>query len=133
MIACDATPNKATLGANAILGVSLAVAQAAAHSKTLPLYRYLNKDQHIVLPCPMMNILNGGMHADNMLDFQEFMIRPIGAPSFREAVRWGSEVFHQLKTLLKKDGHVVSVGDEGRFAPCLKTTEEALDSLFACY
>ncbi len=127
MIDADGTANKAKLGANAILGVSLAVAQAAAASKKTPLYRYLSTGQPFILPCPMMNIVNGGMHADNSLDFQEFMIRPVGAPSFREAIRWGSEIFHCLKALLKKEGHITSVGDEGGFAPRLATAEEALD------
>lgn len=127
MIKADGTENKSQFGANAILGVSLACAKAAAASKNLPLYRYLSNDTAYLLPCPLMNILNGGAHADNLLDFQEFMIRPIHAPSFSEAVRWGVEVFHTLKALLKKEGHVVSVGDEGGFAPRLRSNEEALD------
>lgn len=126
LISLDGTPNKAHLGANAMLGVSLACARAAALVQKVPLYRYLKKDAHL-LPCPMMNILNGGVHADNMLDFQEFMIRPKGADSFHESLRWGVEVFHTLKGLLKKKGYSVSVGDEGGFAPNLSSNEEALD------
>lgn len=125
MIEADGTPNKGKFGANAILGVSLALAHAAAATKKLPLYAYLGKGQN--LPCPMMNIINGGAHADNGLDFQEFMIRPVNAPSFSEAVRWGAEVFHTLKKLLKDEGHVVSVGDEGGFAPRLESHEEAIE------
>ncbi len=127
MISCDDTPNKSKLGANAILGASLACAKATAISQKMPLYQYLGGASATLLPIPMMNILNGGAHADNFLDFQEFMIRPIGAPSFKEALRWGAEVFHTLKSLLKKAGHVTSVGDEGGFAPRLKSNEEALD------
>lgn len=129
MIHRDATPNKSKMGANAMLGISLAVARAAAASKRQPLYVYLGKETAAQLPCPMMNVINGGMHADNLLNFQEFMIRPIGAPTFREAIRWGVEVFHTLKSLLAHDGHVTSVGDEGGFAPRLKSNEEALDYL----
>ncbi len=129
MIECDSTPNKSKLGANAILGISLAVAKAGAAARKLPLYRYLGGDKANLLPIPLMNVINGGAHADNNLEFQEFMIRPQGAPSFREAVRWGVEVFHVLKTLLKAKGHVVSVGDEGGFAPRLKSHEQALDFL----
>jgi enolase len=125
----DGTPNKSKMGANALLGISLAVARAAAASKRQPLYVYLGKEAATQLPCPMMNVINGGMHADNLLNFQEFMIRPIGAPTFREAIRWGAEVFHTLKALLAHDGHVTSVGDEGGFAPRLKSNEEALDYL----
>jgi enolase len=127
MIALDGTPNKAKLGANAILGVSLAVAKAAADVSGLPLYRYVGGVQAHVLPVPMMNIINGGVHADNPIDFQEFMIIPIGAPSLKEAVRWGSEVFHVLKGALKKAGHNTNVGDEGGFAPNLPSAEAALD------
>ncbi len=127
MIALDGTPNKSRLGANAILGVSLALAKAAAATRKLPLYRYLGGEKAHLLPCPLMNIINGGAHADNGLSFQEFMIRPIGAPNFSEAVRWGSEVFHTLKGLLKKSKQVTSVGDEGGFAPLLASHEEALD------
>ena len=127
MIQADGTPNKAHFGANAILGVSLAAAHAAAASKKMPLYHYLGGSNATLLPCPMMNILNGGAHADNLLDFQEFMIRPIGAPSFREALRWGSEVFHTLKKLLHSQGYSTSVGDEGGFAPRLPSNEVTLD------
>jgi enolase len=127
MIALDGTINKSRLGANAILGVSLAVAKAAADVSGLPLYRYIGGVQARVLPVPMMNILNGGVHADNPIDFQEFMIVPLGAPSLKEAVRWGSEVFHVLKSALKKAGHNTNVGDEGGFAPNLPTAEAALD------
>jgi enolase len=127
MINLDGTPNKGQLGANAILGVSLAVARAAANTKKEPLYRFLGGEKAAILPCPMMNILNGGAHADNLLDFQEFMIRPIGAPTFKEAIRWGSEVFHSLKTILKTNGFATAVGDEGGFAPLVASNEEALD------
>src|SRR5471030_3371627 len=127
MIALDGTPNKARLGANAILGVSLAVAKAAANANRLPLYRYVGGTTARVLPLPMMNIVNGGVHADNPIDFQEFMILPVGAPSLREAVRWGAEVFHTLKSALKKAGHNTNVGDEGGFAPNLPSAEAALD------
>lgn len=127
MIEADRTSNKANLGANAILGVSLALAKAAAATLHMPLYRYIGGVNACLLPCPMMNILNGGAHADNALDFQEFMIRPIGAPSFSEALRWGAEIFHTLKNLLKQEGHVTSVGDEGGFAPRLASNEMALD------
>ncbi len=127
MIDLDGTPNKAKLGANAILGVSLAVAKAAADASALPLYRYIGGVQAHVLPVPMMNIINGGAHADNPIDFQEFMIVPVGAPSLKEAVRWGSEVFHTLKAALKKAGHNTNVGDEGGFAPNLPSAEAALD------
>jgi enolase len=127
LIALDGTKNKAKLGANAILGVSLAVAKAAADASGLPLYRYIGGTTARVLPTPMMNILNGGVHADNPIDFQEFMIMPIGAPSLREAVRWGAEVFHVLKSLLKKAGLNTAVGDEGGFAPNLPSAEAALD------
>src|SRR5208282_2606712 len=127
MIALDGTPNKSRLGANAILGVSLAVAKAAAEASGLPLYRYVGGTTARVLPVPMMNILNGGVHADNPIDFQEFMIVPIGAPSLSEAVRWGSEVFHTLKAALKKAGQNTNVGDEGGFAPNLPSAEAALE------
>ena len=127
MIALDGTPNKSKLGANAILGVSLAVAKAAAEDNDLPLHRYVGGTQAHVLPVPMMNIVNGGAHADNPIDFQEFMIMPVGAPSLREAVRWGSEVFHTLKSALKKAGQNTNVGDEGGFAPNLPSAEAALD------
>ncbi len=127
MIEADATENKSALGANAILGVSLAIARAAALTAGLPLYRYLGGCNTFLLPCPMMNIINGGAHADNGLDFQEFMIRPLGAPSFREGLRWGAEIFHTLRALLKARGLTTAVGDEGGFAPCLQSNEEALD------
>lgn len=127
LLQLDGTANKSHLGANALLGVSLAVAHCAAACKKMPLYRYLGKEEATLLPCPMMNILNGGAHADNLLDFQEFMIRPIGAPSFKEAIRWGAEIFHTLKKLLKKQGYSTAVGDEGGFAPALSSNEEALD------
>ena len=127
MIELDGTPNKARLGANAILGVSLAVAKAAADASKLPLHRYIGGTQARVLPTPMMNIVNGGVHADNPIDFQEFMILPVGAESVREAVRWGAEVFHTLKAALKKGGLSTSVGDEGGFAPNLPSAESALD------
>ena len=127
MIELDGTPNKARLGANAILGVSLAVAKAAADASTLPLYRYVGGTQARVLPVPMMNIINGGAHADNPIDFQEFMILPVGAPTLSEAVRMGAEVFHTLKKALKDAGHNTNVGDEGGFAPNLPSAEAALD------
>ena len=127
LIALDGTKNKAKLGANAILGVSLAVAKAAADASGLPLYRYIGGTTARVLPTPMMNILNGGVHADNPIDFQEFMIMPWGAPTLKEAVRWGAEVFHALKASLKKAGLNTAVGDEGGFAPNLPSAEAALD------
>ena len=127
MIALDGTPTKAKLGANAILGVSLAAARAAAEEGGLPLYRYVGGADANLLPVPMMNIFNGGAHADNPIDFQEFMIMPVGAPSLKEAVRWGSEVFQTLKGALKKAGHNTNVGDEGGFAPNLPSAEAALD------
>ena len=127
MIALDGTPNKGKLGANAILGVSMAVAQAAAQSADGPLYRYLGGANACVLPVPMMNILNGGKHADNTVDFQEFMIQPWGAPSFGEALRWGAEIFHALKKVLKDKGYNTAVGDEGGFAPDLKSNDEAFE------
>src|ERR1700750_2742025 len=126
LIALDGTPNKARLGANAILGVSLAVAQAAGAAHRLPLYRYVGGTQARVLPVPMMNIINGGAHADNPIDFQEFMVLPVAAESMSEAIRWGAEVFHALKAQLKAAGHNTNVGDEGGFAPNLATAEEAL-------
>ena len=127
MIELDGTPNKGRLGANAILGVSLAVAKAAANASDLPLYRYVGGTAARLLPVPMMNIINGGAHADNPIDFQEFMIMPVGAPSFAEALRAGSEIFHTLRAELKKAGHNTNVGDEGGFAPNLKSAEAALD------
>lgn len=126
MIALDGTPNKAKLGANAILGVSLAVAKAAAVSRNMPLYQYIGGTNGKTLPTPMMNILNGGSHADNNVDIQEFMIMPVGAPNFREALRWGAEVYHALKSVLNKKGLSTGVGDEGGFAPNLKSNEEAI-------
>ena len=127
MIALDATNNKGKLGANAILGVSLAVAKAAAESADLPLYKYLGGPNAHVLPVPMMNILNGGSHADSNVDIQEFMIAPIGAPSFREALRWGAEVYHTLKGVVKERGLSTGLGDEGGFAPNLDSNREALE------
>ncbi|MEJ8573177.1 phosphopyruvate hydratase [Microbaculum marinum] len=127
MIALDGTPNKGRLGANAILGVSLATARAAADATGLPLYRYVGGVGARVLPVPMMNIVNGGAHADNPIDIQEFMIMPVGADTFAEGLRMGAEVFHTLKGALKKAGHNTNVGDEGGFAPGLKSAQEALD------
>ncbi len=127
LIALDGTPDKSRLGANAILGVSLAVARAAADARGLPLYRYVGGVHAHVLPVPMMNILNGGEHADNPIDMQEFMIVPVGAPSFGEALRCGAEIFHTLKGRLAREGLATSVGDEGGFAPNLSSTEAALD------
>jgi enolase len=127
MIALDGTANKKKLGANAILGTSLAVAKAAADASALPLYRYIGGTQARLLPVPMMNIVNGGVHADNPIDFQEFMVMPVGAPNCAEAIRIGAEVFHTLKGALKKAGHNTNVGDEGGFAPNLKSAEAALD------
>lgn len=127
MVACDGTENKGRLGANAILGASLALARAGALTEKMPLYRYIGGCHACILPCPMMNILNGGAHADNTLDFQEFMIRPIGAPTFREAVRWGAEVFHTLKAILKSEKYSTAVGDEGGFAPDLDSNEASLE------
>ncbi|MGC0326015.1 enolase [Bradyrhizobium sp. USDA 326] len=127
MIDLDGTPNKSRLGANAILGVSLACAKAAANSLDMPLYRYVGGTSARLLPVPMMNIINGGVHADNPIDFQEFMILPVGAPSFAEGLRYGAEVFHTLKSELKKAGHNTNVGDEGGFAPNLPSADAALD------
>jgi enolase len=129
LIELDGTPTKSKLGANAILGVSLAVAKAAAESVGLPLYRYLGGVQARTLPVPMMNVLNGGQHADNNVDLQEFMIMPVGAPTFGEALRYGAETFHALKKLLNERGLATGVGDEGGFAPNLKSNREALDLL----
>ncbi len=131
MIALDGTPNKARLGANAILGVSLAAAKAAASARGLPLYSYVGGVSAHVLPVPMMNIINGGEHADNPIDFQEFMIVPVGAPTLAEAVRWGAEVFHTLKKGLHGKGLATAVGDEGGFAPNLASTRAALDFIMA--
>ena len=131
MIELDGTANKGRLGANAILGVSLAVAKAAAEAIGLPLYRYVGGVSARVLPLPMMNVINGGAHADNPIDFQEFMIMPVGARAFSESLRMGAEVFHSLKKALKDAGHNTNVGDEGGFAPNLKSAEAALDFLLA--
>jgi len=131
MIDLDGTDNKSNLGANAILGVSLAVAKAAADARGLPLYRYVGGVNAHVLPVPMMNIINGGEHADNPIDFQEFMVMPVGAGSIAEAVRWGSEIFHTLKKGLHEKGLATSVGDEGGFAPNLASTRDALDFIMA--
>jgi enolase len=127
MIALDATVNKSSLGANAILGVSLAVARAAAVSKKLPLYKFIGGEKATLLPIPMMNILNGGAHADTNVDIQEFMIAPIGAPSFKEGLRYGAEIYQSLKSVLKKRGLATSIGDEGGFAPNLESNRAALD------
>jgi enolase len=127
MIKLDGTPNKARLGANAILGVSLAIAKASAASQKLSLYRYLSKDEGVTLPVPLMNVINGGAHADNNLDVQEFMIVPHGASTFAEAIRMGCETFHHLKKLLKQNGMITAVGDEGGFAPQLQSHEQAME------
>jgi len=127
MIGMDGTDNKALLGANAILGVSLAVSNAAAQASNLPLYRYIGGVSANTLPVPMMNIINGGSHADNKIDIQEFMIMPVGASTFSEALRMGTEIFHHLKAVLKAAGHSTNVGDEGGFAPDLKSNEEAIE------
>ncbi len=129
MIDLDGTPNKGKLGANAILAVSMAVAKAAAEEANLPLYRYIGGTNARTLPMPMMNILNGGAHADNKIDFQEFMIMPVGAPSFSEGLRWGVEIFHCLKSVLKKRGYSTNVGDEGGFAPNIQSNEEAIETV----
>ena len=129
MLALDGTPTKSKLGANAILGVSLALARAAAASLRLPLYAYLGGIHAHVLPVPMMNIMNGGKHAAGSTDFQEFMVMPVGAPNFREALRWGAEIYHQLKTILHDRGHSTTVGDEGGFAPSLGSNQAALDAI----
>jgi enolase len=129
LIALDGTPNKGKLGANAILGVSIAAAKAAAAEKKIPLYRHFADRKDYVLPVPMLNVLNGGRHADNNVDFQEFMIAPVGAPSFAEALRAASETFHSLKGLLNRKGYETSVGDEGGFAPRLRSSEEAMELL----
>jgi len=129
VIELDGTENKSRLGANAILAVSMAAARAAANAFQLPLYRYLGGVSGCVLPVPMMNILNGGAHADNNVDFQEFMVMPVGASSFAEALRWGAEIFHTLKGVLKKKGYNTGVGDEGGFAPSLKSNQEAIDAV----
>ncbi len=129
MIDLDGTPNKGKLGANAILAVSMAVAKAAADEASLPLYRYIGGTNAKTLPIPMMNIVNGGAHADNKIDFQEFMIMPVGAPSFSEGLRWGVEIFHTLKNVLKKKGYSTNVGDEGGFAPNIQSNEEAIETV----
>ncbi len=128
MIELDGTENKSRLGANAILAVSLALAQAAANEKNVMLWQHLNPNATL-LPVPMMNLINGGAHADSSVDFQEFMVMPFGAPSFKEALRWGAEIFHALKKILKESGHATSVGDEGGFAPNFKSNEEPLEYL----
>ena len=129
MIALDGTPNKAKLGANAILAVSMAVAKAAALEANLPLYRYIGGTNAKILPMPMMNILNGGAHADNKIDFQEFMVMPVGASSFSEGLQWGVDIFHALKIVLKKKGYSTNVGDEGGFAPNIQSNEEAIETV----
>ncbi len=129
MIALDGTENKSKLGANAMLAVSLAVAKAAALEATLPLYRYIGGTNAKILPIPMMNILNGGAHADNKIDFQEFMVMPVGAKTFSEGLQWGVEIFHALKTVLKKKGFSTNVGDEGGFAPNIQSNEEAIETV----
>ena len=129
MLDLDGTANKDKLGANAILAVSIAAAKAAAAAEGIPLYRFLGGAQATTLPVPMMNILNGGAHASNSVDTQEFMIMPAGAPTFREALRWSTEVFHALQSLLKKEGETTAVGDEGGFAPNLKSDEDTLDHI----
>src|SRR3712207_898019 len=129
MLGTDGTPNKARLGANAILGVSLAAAKAAADELEIPLYRYVGGANAHVLPVPMMNVINGGAHADNNVDLQEFMLMPVGAASFSEALRWGTEIYHVLKKLLHDAGHSTAVGDEGGFAPNLGSNEEAIQFL----
>ena len=129
MIQIDGTPNKNKLGANAMLAVSMAAAKAAAEEAGLPLFRYIGGTNAKVLPMPMMNILNGGAHADNKIDFQEFMVLPVGAPNFSEGLRWGVEIFHALKTVLKKKGYSTNVGDEGGFAPNIQSNEEAIETV----
>jgi enolase len=129
MIELDGTPNKAKLGANAILAVSMAVAKAAAEEASLPLFRYIGGTNAKVLPIPMMNILNGGAHADNKIDFQEFMVMPVGASTFSEGLRWGVEIFHALKSVLKKKGYSTNVGDEGGFAPDIQSNDEAIETV----
>src|SRR5690348_14074853 len=129
MIRMDGSPNKANLGANAILAVSMAAAKAAAEEAGLPLFRYIGGTNAKTLPIPMMNILNGGAHADNKIDFQEFMVMPIGAESFSEGLQWGVDVFHALKTVLKKKGYSTNVGDEGGFAPNIQSNEEAIETV----
>ncbi len=129
MIQLDGSANKGKLGANAMLAVSMAVAKAAAEEAALPLYRYIGGTNAKTLPIPMMNILNGGAHADNKIDFQEFMVMPVGASTFSEGLRWGVEIFHALKTVLKKKGFSTNVGDEGGFAPNIQSNEEAIETV----
>src|SRR6476469_6462215 len=131
MIRLDGTANKGNLGANAILAVSMAVAKAAAEEAGLPLFRYVGGTNAKTLPIPMMNILNGGAHADNKIDFQEFMVMPVGAESFSEGLQWGVEIFHALKSVLKKKGYSTNVGDEGGFAPNIGSNEEAIETVLA--
>src|ERR1700761_366338 len=131
LIDMDGTDNKSKLGANALLAVSMAVAKAAAKESKLPLYRYLGGVNSTVLPMPLMNILNGGVHADNKIDYQEYMIVPVGADNFSEGLRWGVEIFHQLKSVLKKKGYSTNVGDEGVFAPDIQSNEEAIETVLA--
>jgi enolase len=131
MIELDATENKSKLGANAMLAVSMAIAKAAAEEASLPLFRYIGGTNAKTLPVPMMNILNGGAHADNKIDFQEFMVMPVGASSFSEGLRWGVEIFHALKSVLKKKGYSTNVGDEGGFAPNIGSNEEAIETVLA--
>src|ERR1700746_4091702 len=129
LLELDGTDNKARLGANALLAVSMAVAKAAAEEAGLPLYRYFGGTNAKTLPIPMMNILNGGAHADNKIDFQEFMVMPVGAESFSEGLQWGVEIFHALKSVLKKKGYSTNVGDEGGFAPNIQSNEEAIETV----
>jgi enolase len=129
MIELDGTPNKSKLGANAMLAVSMAAAKAAAQEAGLPLFRYIGGTNARVLPVPMMNIMNGGAHADNKIDFQEFMVMPVGAPTFSEGLRWGVEIFHALKSVLKKKGYSTNVGDEGGFAPEIQSNDEAIETV----
>ena len=129
MIELDGTENKGKLGANALLAVSMAVAKAAAEEAALPLYRYIGGTNAVTIPVPMMNILNGGAHADNKIDFQEFMVMPVGAANFSEGLRWGVEIFHALKSVLKKKGYSTNVGDEGGFAPNIQSNEEAIETV----
>src|ERR1700753_721683 len=131
LISLDGTPNKSRLGANAILAVSLAAAHASAAEESIPLWKYLGGETAHILPVPLMNVLNGGAHADNSIDFQEFMIVPVGARTFSEALRMGAEVFHNLKATLHEEGHSTAVGDEGGFAPDLDSNEQALEALMS--